>query len=179
MHTKLLLSSMTVLMGLTFSIHSVSAHGFSPQVAPLSDSPSAEVHHPSSQPSSASSNSFTAIQTVLSQHMGQPYLWGATGPTAFDCSGLTQYTFKKALNLNLNRTAEQQFNQFRHVSHDQVRPGDLIFFSYNHGQSIDHVGIIVEGQNMMVDAQNRGVIRECYLVPWWRGYIAGYARVIE
>ncbi len=50
MHTKLLLSSMTVLMGLTFSIHSVSAHGFSPQVAPLSDSPSAEVHHPSSQP---------------------------------------------------------------------------------------------------------------------------------
>ena len=48
MHTKLLLSSMTVLMGLTFSIHSVSAHGFSPQVAPLSDSPSAEVHHPSS-----------------------------------------------------------------------------------------------------------------------------------
>ncbi|MCH4058498.1 MAG: hypothetical protein LKE97_00960 [Pediococcus pentosaceus] len=88
MHTKLLLSSMTVLMGLTFSIHSVSAHGFSPQVAPLSDSPSAEVHHPSSQPSSASSNSFTAIQTVLSQHMGQPYLWGATGSHSLRLFGL-------------------------------------------------------------------------------------------
>jgi cell wall-associated NlpC family hydrolase len=179
MHTKLLLFSTTVLLGMAFGIHGVSAHGCPPEPTSNSTSPSAEVQTEPLQSHLSSPTSFGAIQNVLSQHMGQPYLWGATGPTAFDCSGLTQFAYKQALNINLNRTAEQQFNQFRHVSHNQVHPGDLIFFSYNGGLSIDHVGIIVEGQNMMVDAQNHGVVRECYMAPWWQGFIAGYARVIE
>ncbi|GEP18958.1 C40 family peptidase [Pediococcus argentinicus] len=122
---------------------------------------------------------FSSIQNVLNDQMGKPYTWGATGPKTFDCSGLTQYVFKHALNKSINRTAEQQYNQFKHVKHSDVKPGDLVFFSYNGGKTIDHVGIIVKGNNMMVDAQDRGVIRETYMSSWWRGYIAGYARVVN
>lgn len=120
---------------------------------------------------------YSDLYQTLRQQLGKKYVWGAVGPDTFDCSGLTQYVFSKALGKKLPRTAEAQYNAFDHVSHDKVKPGDLVFFSYNGGATIDHVGIIVSGDNQMIDAQDRGVIKESYMASYWKSYIAGYAHV--
>jgi cell wall-associated NlpC family hydrolase len=75
---------------------------------------------------------------VAASKKGAPYRYGATGPYAFDCSGLTLYSFKKA-GKTLPRTAAQQYNRSTRVSASKRRPGDLVFF--HSGSYVYHVGI--------------------------------------
>ena len=168
--------------GFSLSNSPISAHSL-PANSPLIKAAIPETPRPETSQSlnnpSAAPIAFNQLEAVLNQHLGQPFMWGATGPSAFDCSGLTQFAFRQALGINLNRTAAQQFQQVRHVDASEVRPGDLVFFSYNHGQSIDHVGIVAKGHHMMINAQNRGMIRESYDTPWWQPFIAGYGRVLS
>lgn len=186
MRIKSIIVSLVIFFGFLFASHSALANVFSINLKPIIKidqtefRPSSEVQLPGKDTrKTASSSSFDKIQNILNQHMGQPYVWGGNGPNSFDCSGLTKFVFEQALNIHLQRTAEQQFNQFEHIPHRNVGPGDLIFFSYNHGKTIDHVGIVVKGNNMMVDAQSRGVVRESYMAPWWTDSIVGYARVFN
>lgn len=69
---------------------------------------------------------------------GDPYVWGADGPDAFDCSGLVQYVFGK-LGYDLPRTTQAQYEAVQHVSQDNLRPGDLVFLFGSGGAY--HVGI--------------------------------------
>ncbi|MDQ0989571.1 C40 family peptidase [Streptomyces sp. V3I7] len=85
----------------------------------------------------AATTAHKALQIAASKR-GAPYLWGATGPRRFDCSGLTLYSFKKA-GKRLPRTAAQQYNRTRHVSAGHRKAGDLVFF--HSGSSVYHVGI--------------------------------------
>jgi cell wall-associated NlpC family hydrolase len=89
------------------------------------------------------------------KHFGARYRWGATGPYQFDCSGLTSYVFRK-LGVRLPRTAQQQFNAVRHVSHASARVGDLIF-KYGRGGAVYHVGIYA-GRGRMIDAPHSGTV---------------------
>lgn len=59
--------------------------------------------------------------------IGAPYVWGATGPNAFDCSGLMLYAYGKA-GVTLPRTSQSQMNAGRHVPLEQARPGDLVVY---------------------------------------------------
>jgi cell wall-associated NlpC family hydrolase len=95
-------------------------------------------------------------QRILSEaarHLGAPYVYGATGPSAFDCSGLTQYVFGR-LGVALPRTAAEQYAAMRHVANADKRVGDLIFFRLG-GGGIDHVGIYA-GNNQIVVAPKTG-----------------------
>lgn len=76
--------------------------------------------------------------SVASAQLNDPYRYGATGPNAFDCSGLVQYSFK-AVGKQLPRTAQQQFNATTRVSASQRQPGDLVFFGS--AGAIYHVGV--------------------------------------
>ncbi|GAA2220878.1 C40 family peptidase [Streptomyces nogalater] len=76
--------------------------------------------------------------------LGSPYVWGATGPDAFDCSGLVQAAYRAA-GLSLPRTSYAQINAGRRVSRSELRPGDLVFFY----PGISHVGIYVGGGRMI------------------------------
>jgi len=78
-----------------------------------------------------------ALQIAASKR-GSPYRWGATGPRRFDCSGLTLYSYKKA-GKRLPRTAAQQYNRTRHISANNRKAGDLVFF--HSGSYVYHVGI--------------------------------------
>ncbi len=61
--------------------------------------------------------------------VGDPYAYGGTSPAGFDCSGLTQFVYRHAGHGKpIDRTAEDQFLQFRRISHAAARPGDLVFF---------------------------------------------------
>lgn len=117
----------------------------------------------------------TDYQTLLGiakKQLGKGYVYGAVGPSYFDCSGLTQYVYKQASDKALQRTAQAQYNAYQHISSTDKEPGDLAFFGTGAG-SISHVGLYV-GDGKMIDAQDLGVITESISSPWW--HLVGYSR---
>ncbi|KUN08636.1 hypothetical protein AQI95_08160 [Streptomyces yokosukanensis] len=80
--------------------------------------------------------------------LGSPYVWGATGPNAFDCSGLVQAAYRSA-GITLPRTTYAQINAGRRVDRSELQPGDLVFFY----SGVSHVGIYV-GNGQMIHAPN-------------------------
>ena len=88
---------------------------------------------------------------IASHQRGKPYVWGADGPHAFDCSGLVKYVYDK-LGVHLPHHAATQYTRVRHVWHVGERPGDLIFFALAGGgtRAIDHVGIYAGHHTMWV-----------------------------
>ncbi|WP_413101740.1 NlpC/P60 family protein [Streptomyces sp. Inha503] len=76
--------------------------------------------------------------------LGKPYVWGATGPHGYDCSGLTQAAWHAA-GVALPRTTYTQINAGQRVSRDQLAPGDLVFFY----SGISHVGLYIGGGRMI------------------------------
>jgi cell wall-associated NlpC family hydrolase len=90
-----------------------------------------------------------AVQFALAQ-VGKPYVFGAAGPGAYDCSGLTMAAWASA-GVSLPHSAAEQYNYGHHVSRADLQPGDLIFFY----QPIGHVTIYI-GDGMMVSAPTEG-----------------------
>ncbi|MCX3058360.1 C40 family peptidase [Streptomyces beihaiensis] len=76
--------------------------------------------------------------------LGRPYVWGATGPDAFDCSGLTQAAYRAA-GVSIPRTTYTQINAGRRIPRSQLEPGDLVFFY----SGISHVGLYIGGGRMI------------------------------
>ncbi|MEV8389536.1 MULTISPECIES: NlpC/P60 family protein [unclassified Streptomyces] len=94
--------------------------------------------------------------------IGKPYVWGATGPSSYDCSGLTQAAWKAA-GVELPRTTWEQVKAGTRVATDDLLPGDLVFFY----DDISHVGIYI-GDGMMIHAPKPGAnVREesIYYMP--------------
>jgi cell wall-associated NlpC family hydrolase len=69
---------------------------------------------------------------------GKPYVYGAAGPHAFDCSGLVRYVFMHAVGRVLPHNAAAQYHSVRHIRRSSLQPGDLIFTDNGY---ISHVGI--------------------------------------
>ncbi len=88
-----------------------------------------------------------AVRAALSR-LGRPYVWGATGPDQFDCSGLVKWSYAQA-GVNLDRTTYQQIHEGISVPRAQVRPGDLVFPHPGHVQ-------IAIGNNLVVEAPYSG-----------------------
>jgi peptidoglycan DL-endopeptidase CwlO len=100
-----------------------------------------------------------AVATAIAyaeQQIGQPYLWGGTGPDAFDCSGLVMMAYRAA-RIDIARTSEQQWATEQHVPASQVQPGDLVFFAGADGTptSPGHVGLVI-GHGQMIEAYAAG-----------------------
>ena len=86
----------------------------------------------------------TQIIDYADQHLGRPYRSGAKGPSAFDCSGFTSYVFKN-YDIALSPSSRAQYTQGRKISIDEVRPGDLLFFSGRRGgKTVGHVALAVD-----------------------------------
>jgi cell wall-associated NlpC family hydrolase len=97
----------------------------------------------------------TAINFAQAQ-LGKPYLFGGTGPDAFDCSGLVMMAYRTA-GINIPRTSEDQWAQLPHVPAGNVEPGDLVFFAGADGTptSPGHVGLVI-GHDKMIEAYATG-----------------------
>lgn len=94
------------------------------------------------------------IKTALSKR-GCPYVWGATGPNQFDCSGLTQYAYKQ-MGISIPRVAASQAQAGQRVSKSNLKIGDLVFFRTDSGSSrISHVGMYI-GEGKMVHSPAPG-----------------------
>ncbi|CAM5498122.1 hypothetical protein SPURM210S_06316 [Streptomyces purpurascens] len=103
---------------------------------------------PGSACSQAPNARAAAAVSYAYQKLGSPYVWGATGPNAFDCSGLVQAAYRSA-GVSLPRTTYSQIAAGRRVSRSELLPGDLVFYY----AGISHVGIYV-GNGQMIHAPN-------------------------
>jgi cell wall-associated NlpC family hydrolase len=99
--------------------------------------------------SSSRKGGAAAVAFALSQ-LGDPYVWAATGPDSWDCSGLTMKAWKKA-GVQLPHYSVAQYEQVRHISEDELRPGDLIFWAENSNDpgTIFHVAMYLGGGRMV------------------------------
>ncbi|GAB2461453.1 C40 family peptidase [Jatrophihabitans fulvus] len=117
-------------------------------------------------PIKATASAKRAVEFALAQ-VGEPYVFGAAGPDAWDCSGLTQGAWA-AGGVSLPHSAADQYNYGTHVGLDQLSPGDLIFMY----QPIGHVTIYI-GDGMMVSAPTEGQPVQVVPVSQFSGDIVG------
>ncbi|KOX31445.1 MULTISPECIES: C40 family peptidase [Streptomyces] len=112
----------------------------------------------SSGPSTPETSNGTQAEKAIAfarAQIGKPYVWGATGPGSYDCSGLTQAAWKAA-GVTLPRVTYDQVNAGTTVPVSQAQPGDLVFFY----DDISHVGLYI-GDGMMIHAPKPGAyVRE-------------------
>lgn len=97
---------------------------------------------------------------------GLPYVWGANGPSAYDCSGLTSKAWGNA-GLSIRRTSRDQYTQSAKVSLDAMRPGDLVFWASNPNDpsTIFHVAMYA-GNGQIVEAAEPGVPSRVTHMRW-------------
>ncbi|MBV8930391.1 MAG: C40 family peptidase [Mycobacteriaceae bacterium] len=102
-----------------------------------------------------------AAQAALSRR-GSPYVWGAKGPTSFDCSGLTQWSWAQA-GVRLGGDTYSQINEGTPVAPDDVRPGDLIFptsaFGEDGQSGPGHVQLAISPTEVVHAPQSGDVVR--------------------
>jgi cell wall-associated NlpC family hydrolase len=109
-----------------------------------------------------------ALRAALTK-LGRPYVWGADGPTSFDCSGLTMWAYQQ-VGINLPHFTGAQWNAGTHVSRSELQPGDLVFFYADR----HHMGMYL-GNGKMVHAPQTGDVVKIAPIdgrPW-----AGAVRV--
>lgn len=88
--------------------------------------------------------------------LGDSYVYGAEGPSYFDCSGFVKYMFS-SYGYNLPRTTYEQVNEGIHVDKSNLQPGDLVFFSSNNKYPT-HVGIYVGDNNFIHASSGKGCV---------------------
>jgi cell wall-associated NlpC family hydrolase len=101
----------------------------------------------------ASAKALGAVAAAKSK-LGAPYVWGGAGPSNFDCSGLTMWSYKQ-IGISLPHFTGDQWNAGRHVSRSELRPGDLVFFY----SDLHHMGMYIGGGNMIHAPHTGDVVR--------------------
>jgi cell wall-associated NlpC family hydrolase len=104
-----------------------------------------------------------AVDTAMAQR-GKPYVWAASGPGSFDCSGLMAYAFS-AVGIDLPHSSAMQSGMGQSVSRDQLQPGDLVFFY----SPVSHVGMYIGG-GQMVHAPTSGDVVKVSNIDSMGGY---------
>lgn len=106
----------------------------------------------------------TKVVNEVKRHIGKWYLWGGTGPDRFDCSGLAQYSFKRAINYELKRVTWQQEKQGKEASLKSLKAGDLLFYGARNNST--HVSIYI-GNGIAIHAPQPNQKISAYEIKWW------------
>lgn len=114
--------------------------------------------------------------------IGDPYVYGAAGPKAFDCSGLVYYSLRQLGDTSVPRTSEAQWSWTQHISYKELQPGDLIFMQFPGDNAAPGHVVIYAGNNKIIQAPQPG--QDVQEISWkpsdmasWGGRIVGYGRI--
>ena len=135
----------------------------------------------SSSSSSSSSSSVNAVLNLAAKQIGKPYVWGAEGPSSFDCSGLTYYVYKNAAGITLPRTSSEQSKYGTTVSKSNLKAGDLLFFdtSGSNNGVVSHVGIYVGGGEMIhASSSSNKIVQVTIESSYWNNAYVTAKRVL-
>ncbi len=124
-----------------------------------------------------------AQQVVQSakQYLNTPYKYGGMGKDGIDCSGLVCKSFE-SVGIVMPRTSRAQAQMGKKLTLKEVAPGDLLFFSYDGGKTIGHVGIVTEVKNntiYFIHATRHGVRIDSLEDPYWKKYFHSARTVLR
>jgi cell wall-associated NlpC family hydrolase len=134
---------------------------------------------PSHSSPTQAGNTTKKILSFAQAQIGKPYVWGATGPRSYDCSGLTQRAYQAA-GITIPRTTYKQWHAGTHVARGQEQPGDLVFFDSGPNSSADHpghVGIVVSRGRMIVAPHTGTTVQ--YQSYRHRTDLVGFVRIVR
>ncbi len=132
---------------------------------PAASKPAAAAPAKTTTAPAASSKAQIAVNAAMAE-LGRPYVFGAAGPSTFDCSGLMQWAWAKAGVSLSHYTFTQMNNDTKPISRSQLQPGDLVFFYDG-----DHVGMYI-GNNQVIHAPQPGEVVKISDIDWMNGYYA-------
>lgn len=122
-----------------------------------------------------------AVVAKVKTYIGCPYRSGATGPDAFDCSGLVYTVFREAAGIQLPRSARAIYSAVQIVESSRIENGDLVFFKTTGNGTISHVGIYI-GRGQFIhaasDGANTGVIASSLTEKYYKNTFAAVGKVI-
>lgn len=127
--------------------------------------------------SSFDDETFQLVMEEALKYEGFPYVFGGAHPnTSFDCSGLTQWVYRKA-GIELPRTAQEQYDATEHIPLSEAKPGDLIFFhsTYKTANYITHNGIYI-GNNQIFHAGDPIGYADLSS-SYWQEHLVGAGRI--
>lgn len=139
--------------------------------------PAAATHpsatHTSVKQPAASTNTAgaAAVMRWAFSELGKPYVYGATGPSAFDCSGFTTYVFRQA-HISLPRTSQAQYQTGKPVSAGNIQAGDLLFWDTG-GSGPSHVGIAISPTQAISAETSSGVGIHPIAQGYWGSHFLG------
>lgn len=120
----------------------------------------------------------SAIADLALSFVGTPYRTGGASPDGFDCSGLVEYVFER-YGITVPRTVAEQYRAGRNVGRDDLRAGDLVFFS-TVARGASHVGISLGGDEFVHAPSGSGEVRVEHLsARYWASRYVGARRVGE
>jgi murein DD-endopeptidase MepM/ murein hydrolase activator NlpD len=127
---------------------------------------------------------YAALIAEAERHLGKPYIFGASGPDSFDCSGLICYVYRNAGVYDFGRIgANAIYNACTPVSPSDARPGDVVTFhsTYSAPNPVTHIGIFVgyvNGRPIMLHSGSP--CQYAYIdTPYWQQHFYGFARIPE
>ena len=95
------------------------------------------------------------VESYAKELLGFKYVWGATGPKTFDCSGFTQKVYRKIAGINLPRVSKNQAKVGKYIEYNRLKKGDMVFFDTEkkYTKKVNHVGIYL-GNNKFIHASS-------------------------
>ena len=137
----------------------------------------------SSSTDSSTSITLSSVNKVISlakSLLGKSYVWGAQGPSTFDCSGFTYYVFKNAANITLPRVSQDQSTYGTYVSKSNLKFGDLVFFDTNGANdgNVSHVGIYLGNNQFIHASSSKGKVVISEMSSYYSGAYVNARRVL-
>ena len=129
---------------------------------------------------STTSSSVNKVISLAKSLLGKSYVWGAQGPSTFDCSGFTYYVFKNAANITLPRVSQDQSTYGTYVSKSNLKVGDLVFFDTNGANdgNVSHVGIYLGNHQFIHASSSKGKVVISEMSSYYSGAYVNARRVL-
>ena len=125
-----------------------------------------------------STNNGLTIANDAHNYLGCSYVYGASGPSSFDCSGFTSYLYKK-YGYSIPRTASMQGTIGTYVDKSNLQLGDLVFFSNRSDKKINHVGIYTGNGNFIhASTSTRGVVKDSLSSNYYTNHYITARRIV-